>query len=48
MTLPANALEVGGKQLPDTFNAGDDTLIINGGGARKKSLLSVFMQQVCI
>ena len=36
MTLPANALEVGGKQLPDTFNAGDDTLIINGGGVRKK------------
>ncbi len=42
MVLPVNALEIGGKNLPDTLQADTETLKINGGGVRKKVVISVY------
>ena len=36
------SLKIGGKNLPDEFNAGDSTLILNGAGLRKKIIIKVY------
>lgn len=42
MTLPANAGQVGGVFLPDSLMAGNDSLILNGAGLRKKFIFKVY------
>jgi hypothetical protein len=41
-TSIAWGLKIGGKNLPDEFNAGDSTLILNGAGLRKKLIIKVY------
>lgn len=38
----ASALEVGGKNLPDTLTAGKDKLILNGAGIRVKWFMDIY------
>ena len=38
----AMALEIGGKTLPDVFKAGEEMLIINGGGIRTKWFMNIY------
>lgn len=42
MTFPAAALEIGGVVLPDTLKAGDEELVLNGAGLRKKLFIKVY------
>ncbi len=39
---PAQAKEIGGVSLPDTFTAGKEQLILNGAGLRKKYFVKVY------
>lgn len=38
----AVAKEIGGVQLPDSLMAGEDTLLLNGAGLRKKLFIKVY------
>ena len=40
--LPLFALEIGGKNLPDTKIIGEKNLILNGAGIRKKLIIKVY------
>lgn len=42
MPLPIAAGEIGGVMLPETLKAGDETLILNGAGLRKKLFVKVY------
>jgi hypothetical protein len=42
MALPAAALEIGGVFLPETLKAGNEQLILNGAGLRKKFGFKVY------
>lgn len=39
---PATALEIGGAILPDTLTAGQQELVLNGAGLRKKFFVKVY------
>ncbi len=39
----AGTKEIKGIEMPDTLNAGDDTLVLNGAGVRKKYLVDVYV-----
>ena len=39
---PADAADVGGASLSDTVTAGGQTLVLNGGGVRKKFFIKVY------
>ncbi len=36
------AVEVGGKNLPDTITVGTDTLVLNGAGVREKWFMDIY------
>jgi len=36
------AVEVGGKNLPDTITLGNDTLVLNGAGVREKWFMDIY------
>jgi len=36
------AVEVGGKNLPDTITVGNDTLVLNGAGVREKWFMDIY------
>ncbi len=38
----AGAIEVGGKQVPDTLKAGNENLLLNGAGIRKKFGMKIY------
>ena len=42
MTPTAIAMEVGDVTLPDSLKAGEDTLLLNGAGLRKKFVIKVY------
>ncbi len=42
LNAPAIAKEIGGVNLPDQFKAGEETLILNGCGLRKKFVVKVY------
>ncbi|MFC1839430.1 chalcone isomerase family protein [Thermodesulfobacteriota bacterium] len=39
----AEAVEVAGVNVPDTISAGEDELVLNGGGARKKFFMKMYV-----
>lgn len=42
-TLPAAAGELAGVNLPDTTRVGEETLVLNGLGLRKKAIFKVYV-----
>lgn len=42
VTGVAMAKEIGGKNLPDSLAAGNDTLVLNGGGLRVKWFMDIY------
>ena len=40
---PAQAAELGGVELADTATVGDQTLVLNGLGLRKKAIFKVYV-----
>ena len=42
MSLPVLAKEIGGVNLPDQFQSGNEQLILNGAGLRKKLFIKVY------
>src|SRR5262245_62287613 len=43
LSLPARAAELAGATLPDTLQAGEKTLKLNGLGLRKKAVFKVYV-----
>ncbi len=42
LAMPGFSMKIAGKTLPDTFKAGDTTLVLNGAGIRKKLWIKVY------
>ena len=42
MTSIAEAREVSGKNIPESMNAGDNSLLLNGAGTRTKMWMSIY------
>lgn len=43
MVSICHAKEIGGVSLPDTLKAGEDQLVLNGGGVREKFFVDVYV-----
>lgn len=43
MASPGAPVEIGGVDMPDTLKAGKDTLVLNGGGVRKKYFMNMYV-----
>ena len=43
LAFPTSAAELGGVQMDDTVRVGNDTLVLNGLGLRKKAIFKVYV-----
>lgn len=43
LTSPLGAAELAGVTMDDTFKAGEDTLVLNGLGLRKKAIFKIYV-----